>query len=164
MSEVVVRALEEADISEVLSLERSLAAAPHWREEDYIVCLSSSAAPQRLALVATAEQRVVGCIVAVLVAGEAELESVFVSALEQGKGIGNQLLRALLRQLGERKIYKVFLEVRASNASALALYGKTGFQESGRRALYYSAPQEDAILMSLTLPGNGEVLFRECYL
>jgi ribosomal-protein-alanine N-acetyltransferase len=48
----------------------------------------------------------------------------------------------------------VGLEVRASNVSARSLYGKMGFELTGRRQNYYSLPtgeREDAILMSLTL-------------
>ena len=39
------------------------------------------------------------------------------------------------------------LEVRASNLPALALYRWAGFAEAGRRAAYYDAPAEDAIVM-----------------
>ena len=43
------------------------------------------------------------------------------------------------------------LEVRAGNAAAVALYHKWGFLPVGRRKNYYTAPTEDAILMTVTL-------------
>jgi ribosomal-protein-alanine N-acetyltransferase len=47
----------------------------------------------------------------------------------------------------------MFLEVRASNASAIALYEKRGFAEVGLRRNYYPTAKgsEDAILMALDL-------------
>jgi [ribosomal protein S18]-alanine N-acetyltransferase len=41
--------------------------------------------------------------------------------------------------------------VRASNAGAIALYKLLGFVEAGRRPRYYQDPQDDAVLMRLTL-------------
>ena len=43
------------------------------------------------------------------------------------------------------------LEVRASNAPALALYEGAGFRRVGVRKNFYTAPAEDAVLMTLFL-------------
>jgi len=48
------------------------------------------------------------------------------------------------------------LEVRVSGRAARRLYEKLGFVESGRRRNYYTGPAEDAIVMSLGLPGAVE--------
>jgi ribosomal-protein-alanine N-acetyltransferase len=45
----------------------------------------------------------------------------------------------------------VRLEVRASNAAAIALYRRNGFCQVGIRRAYYSAPVEDAVLMQAPL-------------
>jgi ribosomal-protein-alanine N-acetyltransferase len=45
----------------------------------------------------------------------------------------------------------MFLEVRASNAAAIALYSGAGFQAVGRRVRYYARPVEDAIVMRMAL-------------
>ena len=42
-----------------------------------------------------------------------------------------------------------FLEVRASNLAAQAMYRKFGYEETGRRPRYYKDNGEDAILMTL---------------
>jgi ribosomal-protein-alanine N-acetyltransferase len=46
-------------------------------------------------------------------------------------------------------IARVYLEVRASNEPAIALYKRHGFTECGHRVRYYRDPVEDAILLSL---------------
>jgi ribosomal-protein-alanine N-acetyltransferase len=65
------------------------------------------------------------------------------------RGVGEKLLRALLH--ARPGIW--FLEVRASNAAAIALYQKLGFQESGRRRDYYPAltgtEREEGIVFTL---------------
>lgn len=63
------------------------------------------------------------------------------------KGIGRQLLKGLLDEanLGEN----IFLEVRASNDAAQALYRSEGFSEIARRRNYYHDPEEDAVIMML---------------
>lgn len=62
------------------------------------------------------------------------------------KGIGQQLLDALLLAARESNIESVFLEVRESNHEARAFYEKAGFKLDGRRKSYYANPSEDAIL------------------
>ena len=64
-------------------------------------------------------------------------------------GIASALLEDF-RRFGEAKgLAFLTLEVRASNAPAIALYTKHGYTQAGRRKNYYSHPKEDAILMTL---------------
>lgn len=65
----------------------------------------------------------------------------------RGCGIGHLVVRALLAKARERGITSVFLEVRPSNAPALALYRGEGFFDVGVRKNFYRHPTEDAILM-----------------
>ena len=65
----------------------------------------------------------------------------------RGRGIGHLVVRALLAKARERGITSVFLEVRPSNAPALALYRSEGFFDVGVRKNFYRHPTEDAILM-----------------
>ena len=51
-------------------------------------------------------------------------------------------------RFGQAHLSFLTLEVRASNAPAIALYRKHGFQEAGRRKNYYQQPREDAIIMT----------------
>jgi len=49
---------------------------------------------------------------------------------------------------------RVYLEVRASNRAAIALYEKCGFNCIGKRSAYYRYPTEDALVMLCELKGN----------
>jgi ribosomal-protein-alanine N-acetyltransferase len=53
--------------------------------------------------------------------------------------------------LHQQGVGHVFLEVRAGNAAALALYRKSDFQETGLRRGYYADPPEDAVVMARDL-------------
>ena len=64
------------------------------------------------------------------------------------KGLGRQIVRAMLREAEKRGIKTVFLEVRESNSAARTLYASEGFLEIGRRKNFYRAPTEDAIAMA----------------
>ena len=64
------------------------------------------------------------------------------------QGVADALL-STLTGFGRDRLAALMLEVRASNAPAIALYEKHGFAAVGRRKNYYSAPREDAILMTL---------------
>ena len=65
------------------------------------------------------------------------------------RGIASALLGEFRRYGEERELAFLTLEVRASNAAALALYAKHGYAQAGRRKNYYTHPREDAILMTL---------------
>ena len=63
------------------------------------------------------------------------------------QGIGKALIEALMEYLRQKKVIALLLEVRVSNASAIALYQKMGFEQVGRRPKYYRNPREDALIM-----------------
>ena len=75
-------------------------------------------------------------------AGELEITNIAIKKAYQGHGLGSQLLANL-----DQMDYPIFLEVRASNAPAQALYKKFGFDIIGKRKQYYHEPVEDAIIM-----------------
>lgn len=68
------------------------------------------------------------------------------AAREKNKGWGTRILRELLEKLAARKITRIGLEVRATNAAARKLYDKFAFHEIGQRARYYPNG-EDAIVL-----------------
>jgi len=71
------------------------------------------------------------------------------------QGVGDALLSALVR-FGRERLSFLTLEVRSSNAPAIALYKKHGFHPVGRRRNYYDNPTEDAILMTLEFKNGTE--------
>ncbi len=86
-------------------------------------------------------------------AEEAHLLNVCTAPQVQGQGHGRRLLRSLLKAARNRGAQRVFLEVRPSNTTAIALYDSEGFNEIGRRPRYYPARggREDAIVMAKEL-------------
>lgn len=74
--------------------------------------------------------------------GELEITNIAVKKAHQGEGWGSQLLAHL-----DHVDFPIFLEVRASNTSAQALYQKFDFEVIGKRQRYYHEPVEDAIIM-----------------
>ena len=87
-------------------------------------------------------------------AGEAELLTVAVAPDAQRAGLGRELIEACIAGAASGGAERLFLEVGAGNAAALALYGKAGFRECGRRKGYYQRPggsREDAIVMERPL-------------
>lgn len=87
---------------------------------------------------------------------EAELLQMAVTVDKRQQGYARQLTDSAMGALRERGAVRVLLEVRESNASAIALYQKQGFLRDGERKGYYPAlvaggAKETAILMSLAL-------------
>lgn len=86
-----------------------------------------------------------GFIVWRTVADEAEIITVGVHPDARGAGIAIAMLGLLEFEVKKAGAKKIFLEVSAENAPAIALYKKFGFIETGRRPKYYDGI--DAILM-----------------
>jgi ribosomal-protein-alanine N-acetyltransferase len=93
---------------------------------------------------------VVGVAIVWIVADTADLIDISTHPAHRRRGVARALLRdivSLSRQHGARQ---VFLEVRRSNAPAIALYAHAGFAVTGVRARYYD-DDEDALTMALAL-------------
>ena len=82
---------------------------------------------------------------------EAELYNVVVDKAVRRQGVGTFLLNYVLTECATRGAEKIFLEVRASNKKAQALYRAHGFVQIDIRRGYYNNPIEDAIIMEKTL-------------
>jgi ribosomal-protein-alanine N-acetyltransferase len=141
----------EADLDAVLAIAAALPTAPGWPRESYAAALDSGARPQRVAVVAESAGSVVAFAVAVLVAGEGEIESIAVARGHQRQGIGAALLDALRKALEAAGALAIVLEVRESNRAAAGFYARAGFREVGRRRGYYRDPIEDALLLRLEM-------------
>ncbi|MEN4669160.1 ribosomal protein S18-alanine N-acetyltransferase [Pantoea agglomerans] len=87
-----------------------------------------------------------------VVLDEASLFNIAVDPAFQRRGLGRQLLQHLIDELIKRDVLTLWLEVRASNLPAIALYEQLGFNQVSRRSNYYptASGREDAILMALT--------------
>lgn len=99
-------------------------------------------------LVAEQDGQAVGYIGCQTVLDEGYITNVAVSPDCRRQGIGRALIAELVSCARAKELSFVTLEVRASNASALALYEGAGFGRVGVRKNFYSAPSEDAVLMT----------------
>lgn len=88
------------------------------------------------------DEKIVGFLAISQLAGELEITNIAIKKAYQGHGLGSQLLANL-----DHVDFPIFLEVRASNTPAQALYKKCGFGIIGKRKQYYHEPVEDAIIM-----------------
>ena len=88
------------------------------------------------------DEKIVGFLAISQLAGELEITNIAIKKDYQGHGLGSQLLADL-----DHLDFPIFLEVRASNTPAQALYKKCGFGIIGKRKQYYHEPVEDAIIM-----------------
>lgn len=88
-----------------------------------------------------------------VVLDEATLFNIAVDPAWQRKGLGRQLLEHLIGELEKHGVLTLWLEVRASNTAAIALYESLGFNEATVRRNYYPTAQgrEDAIIMALPI-------------
>ena len=132
-------------LNQVAAIEQQTQLSP-WPVAEFERSLDN---PKRFARVAHSGQELVGYAVFSLVGTEAELLTISISPLQQGKGLGKNLLQ---QGLGQLQFESVFLEVRASNQAAIALYEGLGFNAVGERKNYYpkGTGKEDAIIYAYT--------------
>ncbi|QDH71008.1 ribosomal protein S18-alanine N-acetyltransferase [Marilutibacter alkalisoli] len=143
-----LRPMREADLDEVYEIE--LRAYPHpWTLGIFRDCLRADYP----AWVLHEAGRIVGYFLMSLAAGEAHVLNICIDPERQGQGFGRRLLQALMHVARGRGVERIFLEVRPSNAGAIRLYEREGFNEIGRRPRYYPADdgREDALVMAIEL-------------
>ena len=142
-----VRPMLASDLPVVLRIAEASLPNPWseavWREE-----LSS---PFGLYLVLEEVGQVSGFVGVKHVADETHVMTVAVLPERRGRGHARALVGVALEAPASRKTRRVHLEVRPSNTPARTLYASLGFVETGLRPKYYG--NEDAVLMSLELPG-----------
>ncbi|MDD3230086.1 MAG: ribosomal protein S18-alanine N-acetyltransferase [Oscillospiraceae bacterium] len=135
--------MQARHIAAVAALEKECFSMP-WSEKSVAGELDN---PLSVWLVAEENGVLAGYIGSQTVLGEADMMNVAVSPAYRRRGVGTRLVLQLIRALDARGAYQLTLEVRASNAGAIALYEALGFALAGRRPGYYAAPKEDALIL-----------------
>ena len=92
--------------------------------------------------------RVLGYAGLMVVADEGYITNVAVFPEYRRQGIAAQILQVFLQFAAANHLAFLTLEVRPSNAAAIALYQGFGFEEVGRRKNYYDLPKEDALILT----------------
>jgi [ribosomal protein S18]-alanine N-acetyltransferase len=146
--------MEAQDLDRVLALAGDSAEAPRWSRWEYEQILLAAPPLLRCAPVALCGGNLAGFAVASWLPQEpaAEVEGLMVDRSYRRQGIGSALVKACLEWAAKAGASTVRLEVRASNAAAIALYQRHGFSAAGVRPSYYSAPREDALLLQARVP------------
>ena len=140
-----IRSAKPSDAAWIAELEQQLF-SDAWSEKMITDCLLKGY--YRVLVCVDRSDMVLGYLISTHVAGESELLRIGVDPEHRGRGYGKRLMRAFVQACEEGDCPEAFLEVRASNASAIRLYEKFGFGAVGTRKNYYHNPEEDACLMT----------------
>ena len=138
-------ALREADITEILTIEKQVNTAP-WSDRSFRNELDHA---HGIFLVARADGKVLGYGGVWLVIDEAHVTTVAVADEYRRQGIGQALMVELLKRAKEAGMACSTLEVRVGNTAAISMYEKFGFRVTAHRRDYYPENKEDAAVMWL---------------
>jgi [ribosomal protein S18]-alanine N-acetyltransferase len=138
-----IRKMQSKDLDRILEMEKSLFASP-WSRDSFEAELVRNGG---LCLVAEAGDAISGYAVGWSAADELHIANLAVHPDWRRRGMGRALIKALLD--GFSGLAWAGLEVRKSNAPAIALYESMGFRKYGLRKNYYAEEKEDAVLMEL---------------
>jgi ribosomal-protein-alanine N-acetyltransferase len=136
------------DIAQVSDVERRSYEFP-WSHGVFRDCLLAG---YHCIVIERAEQ-VVGYAILSVAAGEAHILNLCVNPKYRELGYGERLLNSIVEYAVSTEVREMFLEVRPSNESAIALYRKKGFRQISYRPEYYQATEgrEDAAVFSKIL-------------
>ena len=142
------RDMNAADLAAVLAIEQVSHPSP-WPMRG----LEESLLAHKGIVLCDANERLLGYAFVQKIVDEAHLLDIAIAPSERGKGYGRLLMLHLMESVMTPGISLWFLEVRASNIAAIALYTALGFNEMGLRRNYYRDAQgsEDAVLMAYTV-------------
>jgi len=149
---MMLRAMTQDDVDTVLAIEQTVQRFP-WTRGNFADALNSG---YLCCVDETESGGIRGYAILMPAADEAELLNIGVAAAQQRKGLGRAMLAEMLNVAHDRNMKRVFLEVRSSNAAAIALYRSAGFSEIGVRRGYYQNANgsEDALVMACELMGQ----------
>jgi [ribosomal protein S18]-alanine N-acetyltransferase len=142
----LIRRMELEDIPAVHEIDLLSFSLP-WPERSFRFELTEN--PVSRGWVAEVDQKIAAMLVLWFIVDEAHVATIAVHPDFRRQGIGEQILLQALRAAHAEGAQRAFLEVRAGNAAAQAMYKKYGFEVAGVRRGYYQDNDEDALLMNL---------------
>jgi ribosomal-protein-alanine N-acetyltransferase len=145
--DIQLRDMVSADLFKVADLERRLFSDP-WSIDSFRGALRSQ---NQVFLVCDDDGTIAGYCGMLMVPGEGQILNVAVDENYRRRGLATEMMNSMVDIGTTNEVFLYTLEVRESNAPALALYKSLGFVPTGRRKGYYKNPEEDAILMDLDL-------------
>ncbi len=150
---VHIRPMRTLDLDRVCAIEEEIFPMP-WSRTSF----EDELAGNKCAFPWVAEKAgdVVAYLVSWLVEDELHIGNIAVAPSLQGEGVGRALFAHCLNVACERGVTRATLEVRVSNARAIALYESHGFIPVAMRKGYYSDTGEDAVVMLKMIPSGDE--------
>jgi ribosomal-protein-alanine N-acetyltransferase len=146
-AEFTVLAMTEAQLDGVAHLEQLCFPHEPWSADSLSVLCRENG----IAYVTREQDGTISAYVGMqYAADEGSITNVATHPDYRRRGCAGAVLTALLAFAKEHDIQSVFLEVRPSNAAAIALYTHYGFEVVGRRKNFYRTPTEDALIMRAT--------------
>jgi len=146
---MTLRPASPDDLDAVWGIESAVFGAEAWSREMFREELT---ADHRSYLVLVDESGAIRGYGGLLAVGaEGDIQTIALSPEVRGLGQGRRLMNALLDAGAGRGVREVFLEVRADNPVARALYASLGFAEIGVRPKYYQPDGVDAVVMRLRM-------------
>lgn len=156
MERFEVAPAREEDIAEILKLAELGGLAP-WPEADYRAEIYRDDSTF-LVIRESITGKTAGFIALRLITSKnitgpsmAEILNITVVPGKRKQGIGTTLLQATIHTLAEHSPATIWLEVRCSNAPAIAFYRNNGFTIEYVRKNFYSNPTEDAFVMKMVV-------------
>jgi ribosomal-protein-alanine N-acetyltransferase len=145
---MLIREMTASDVASVFAIDCQTNDFP-WTQSLFEQAVAST----KKTSVIEEQGEILGFSIVSYVVGEAELLNICIAKNQQGKKLGNTLLEHVIAQAKQSENHELYLEVRAGNTVALALYEKHDFNEIGCRKDYYpmKGGREDAILMARSL-------------
>ena len=144
ISSVAFRQMKEEDLNKIMVIEKSSFATPWTYDAFYNELYSNQFAHY---VVAEVEDEIIGYCGLWVIIDEGHITNIAILPEYRGKGLGEQLLRAVMETAKGLGAETLTLEVRVSNNVAKGLYRKLGFQDGGIRKSYYTDNFEDALVM-----------------
>lgn len=142
---MLIRKMTLEDVAAVVEIEQACFSLP-WSEQSFEDSVSRE---DTIFLVCEEASVITGYMGMYISFDEASVTNVAVSPNYRKKGYGEQLVAAAKDAAKNAGAEHIFLEVRVSNAPAISLYKKMGFEELGIRKKFYEHPVEDAIIMKV---------------
>lgn len=142
-AELNIRFMTDDDAVFLAQIEEKVFSMP-WKVSDF---LEMNAHDNVKYLVAEIDGTIIGGCGIMNIAGEGEITNVVIHEDYRGHGYSYEMMKRLLEEGAKMGISDFTLEVRASNAVAIGLYEKLGFESAGIRPGFYDKPKEDANIM-----------------
>lgn len=143
---ILIRKMQAADVEAVSLIEAAVFSQP-WSRQGFLEALELK---NTIFLVAEENKKILGYAGMYVSLDEGEITNVAVAPEARRRGVGQSLIEKMKKEAAEKNIAEIILEVRVSNNSALRLYQRNGFVNSGIRKGFYDFPKEDAYIMIYT--------------